>query len=121
MTCLVLFQNAVGVATGAAGDAIVAATPVAQATFESLSAQDPAVLAAGAGALVAVYLAAPAFFGSVVAGARGYAGEFSAAQALDLLSKEDYTLIDVRGDIQKSRSGVPSRPRNVKSKLVFVP
>lgn len=48
-------------------------------------------------------------------------GEFSAAQALDLLSKEDYTLIDIRSDIQKSKSGVPSLPRNVKSKLIFVP
>lgn len=49
------------------------------------------------------------------------AGEFSAAQTLDLLSKEDYTLIDVRPDVQKAKSGVPSLPRPVKNKLVFVP
>lgn len=49
------------------------------------------------------------------------AGEFTAAQALDLLTKEDYTLIDVRTDSQRAKSGVPALPRNSKKKLVSVP
>lgn len=62
-------------ASDVAGDALEAATPVAKATFETLSAQDPAVLAAGAGVLLGVYFLTPGFLGGLVAGARGFAGE----------------------------------------------
>lgn len=51
----------------------------------------------------------------------GHAGEFTAPQALDLLSKEDYTLIDVRSEKDKAKAGVPSLPRNAKNKFLPVP
>eukprot|EP00475_Leptophrys_vorax_P028772 TRINITY_DN41865_c0_g1_i1.p1 TRINITY_DN41865_c0_g1~~TRINITY_DN41865_c0_g1_i1.p1 ORF type:complete len:404 (+),score=68.10 TRINITY_DN41865_c0_g1_i1:76-1287(+) len=113
-------KTAVGIAGDVTEKTITVASPYAQTTFETLIAQDPAVLAAGAGGLLLLYLLAPSFGGSIAYAARGYAGEFTAAQALDLLSTEDYTLIDVRTDSQKSRSGTPSLPRNAKSKLVTV-
>lgn len=62
-------------AVGVAGDAFEKASPVAQATFDTLSAQDPTILAAGAGTLIAIYLLTPGVFGSIVSGARGFAGE----------------------------------------------
>jgi hypothetical protein len=49
------------------------------------------------------------------------AGDLTAPQALDLLTKEDYTLIDVRTDKEKVKSGVPSLPRNIKNKLFALP
>ncbi|GJP71391.1 hypothetical protein CLOP_g2226 [Closterium sp. NIES-67] len=114
-------RNAVGVAGDVTEKTIDLASPYAQATFDTVIAQDPAVLAVAGGGLVLLYLLAPALGGSLAYAARGYAGEFTAAQALDLLSKEDYTLVDIRSDAQKSRSGTPSLPRNAKSKLVAVP
>ena len=50
-----------------------------------------------------------------------HAGELTAPQALDLLSKEDYILIDVRSEKEKVKSGVPSLPRNAKNKFLPVP
>lgn len=49
------------------------------------------------------------------------AGDLTAPQALDLLTKEDYTLIDVRTEKEKVKSGVPSLPRNIKNKLFALP
>ncbi|CAI5505133.1 unnamed protein product [Closterium sp. Naga37s-1] len=114
-------RTAVGVAGDVTEKTIDLASPYAQATFDTVIAQDPAVLAVAAGGLVLLYLLAPALGGSIAYAARGYAGEFTAAQSLDLLSKEDYTLVDIRSDSQRSRSGTPSLPRNAKSKLVTVP
>jgi hypothetical protein len=79
------------------------------------------VLAGGAGALLLVYFLAPPLFSTVAYAARGYKGDLTAPQALDLLTKEDYTLIDVRTDKEKVKSGVPSLPRNIKNKLFALP
>lgn len=114
-------KTAVSVAGDVTGKTFEAASPYAQATVDSLSVQDPAVLAVGAGGLLLLYLLAPSLGGSIAFAARGYAGEFTSAQALDLISTEDYTLIDIRTEAQKARSGIPSLPRNAKSKLVTVP
>lgn len=48
-------------------------------------------------------------------------GELTAPQALDLLSKEDYTLIDVRTLKEKSKSGLPNLPKNAKNKFLAIP
>jgi len=50
-----------------------------------------------------------------------HTGELTALQALDLLSKEDYTLVDVRSEKEKAKSGLPSLPRNAKNKFLPVP
>eukprot|EP00897_Mesotaenium_endlicherianum_P011002 jgi/Mesen1/9930/ME000070S09214 len=103
------------------GQALKIATPYAESTLESVLSQDPSILAAGAGALVLLYLLAPSLGSALASNVRGYRGNFSAAQALDLLATQDYLLIDVRADKEKARSGTPSLPRNAKKKLVSVP
>ena len=50
-----------------------------------------------------------------------HAGELTALKALDLLSQEDYVLLDVRSEKEKSKSGVPSLPRNAKNKFLPIP
>jgi len=110
-----------GDAAGEAGKYIEGAQPYALSTVENLLASDPVVLAGGAGALLLVYFLAPPLFSTVAYAARGYKGDLTAPQALDLLTKEDYTLIDVRTDKEKVKSGVPSLPRNIKNKLFALP
>ncbi|KAG0628637.1 hypothetical protein M758_1G041800 [Ceratodon purpureus] len=117
-------KSVVSVAGEAAGQAekyIEAAQPYALSTFENIIASDPLVLATGAGALLLVYFLAPPLLSSVSYAARGYKGDLTAPQALDLLVKENYTLVDVRSDREKSKSGVPSLPRNAKNKILPVP
>lgn len=109
--------SAAKTAAGVAGDAFTAASPYAKSTLETILAQEPQVLAAGGGALLLVYLIVPGLLSSLAFSAR----DFTAAQALDLLTKEDYTLVDVRTDTQRARTGVPALPRNAKKKLVAVP
>ncbi|CAI5953362.1 unnamed protein product [Closterium sp. NIES-64] len=49
------------------------------------------------------------------------AGELTAAQALDVLEREESVLVDVRSEDQKLSSGVPSLPRGLSRKIIYVP
>jgi len=110
-----------GDAAGQAGQYIEGAQPYAFSTVESFLASDPLVLATGAGALLLLYFLAPPLLSSLSYATRGYKGDLTAAQALDLLSKEDYVLVDVRSEKEKAKSGVPSLPRNAKNKFLPIP
>lgn len=117
-------KTAVTVAGEAAGQAekyIEGAQPTISSTLENILSSDPLVLATGAGALLLLYFLAPPLLSSVTYSFRGFKGELTALQALDLLSKEDYTLIDVRSEKEKAKSGVPSLPRNAKNKFLPIP
>lgn len=48
-------------------------------------------------------------------------GDLTAPQTLDLLVKDNYTLVDVRTVREKTKSGVPSLPKNAKKKILPVP
>ncbi|KAG0614768.1 hypothetical protein M758_6G202300 [Ceratodon purpureus] len=117
-------KAAVSVAGDAAGQAekyIEGAQPSISSTVENVLSSDPLVLATGAGALLVLYFLAPPLFSSVSYAVRGFKGELTALKALDLLSKEDYVLLDVRSEKEKSKSGVPSLPRNAKNKFLPIP
>ncbi|BBN13077.1 hypothetical protein MPTK1_6g00590 [Marchantia polymorpha subsp. ruderalis] len=101
--------------------ALNAAKPLGSSFLESALAADPLFLAEAAGGLVLVYLFAPALLSGLGDAARGYSGDLTAAQALDLLLKQDYTIVDIRSEKEKSRSGIPSLPSNVKNKYIAVP
>jgi len=100
---------------------ITAATPAAESTLETLLAQDPSILLAGGGGLVLLYLAAPSLAKGFSYAVRGFAGELTAAQTLDLLSSSDWTLVDIRSEREKAKSGLPSLPRPAKKKFVTIP
>lgn len=108
-------------AAGEVGKYVEGAQPSILSTLKNVLSSDPIVLATGAGALLVLYLLAPPLLSSISYAARGFKGEFTAPQALDLLSKEDYTLIDVRSEKDKAKAGVPSLPRNAKNKFLPVP
>eukprot|EP00243_Klebsormidium_subtile_P004322 TRINITY_DN18294_c0_g1_i1.p1 TRINITY_DN18294_c0_g1~~TRINITY_DN18294_c0_g1_i1.p1 ORF type:complete len:444 (-),score=114.02 TRINITY_DN18294_c0_g1_i1:363-1610(-) len=113
--------NIAGTAADTVTSAAKSASPFALSALETTLAQQPTVLAAGAGGLVLLYLLAPSLVGGLGQAFRGYAGDVTAAQALDLLTSADYTLIDLRTEREKSKSGTPSLPRNAQSKLIPVP
>eukprot|EP00250_Pteridium_aquilinum_P013853 c21612_g1_i1 orf=470-1774(-) len=100
---------------------IEGAKPVASSTLESIISADPLFIAGGAGALLLLYLLTPSLLSSAAYAARGYKGDLSAAQVLDLLSSSDYLLIDVRTEKEKAKSGLPSLPRNAKNKFLSIP
>ena len=54
-------------------------------------------------------------------GLRGYKGDLSPAQALDMVTSQDYVLIDVRSEKDKGKDGVPQLPSNAKNKLISLP
>lgn len=103
------------------GKALTVASPYAESTLETVLAQDPLILGVGAGSLVLLYLLAPTIFSSIAYSARGFAGQLTAAQTLDLLTTSDYLLVDVRTDKERSRTGTPALPRPAQKKRYSIP
>eukprot|EP00271_Cylindrocystis_brebissonii_P003159 TRINITY_DN1391_c0_g1_i2.p1 TRINITY_DN1391_c0_g1~~TRINITY_DN1391_c0_g1_i2.p1 ORF type:complete len:363 (-),score=111.18 TRINITY_DN1391_c0_g1_i2:722-1810(-) len=101
--------------------ALTTYTPAARGALETLLAQDPLVLAGGAGGLTLLYLLAPSLLGAALESARGFAGELTAPQTLDLLTSSEFLLVDVRTEKERSRSGNPALPRNAAKKRFNIP
>ncbi|CAM6088173.1 unnamed protein product [Calypogeia fissa] len=97
------------------------AQPIGSSVLESALAADPLFLLEAAGGLVLFYFLAPPLVSIIANNARGYAGDLGAAESLDLLLKQSYTLIDIRTEKEKERYGVPSLPSNSKNKYVPIP
>jgi rhodanese-related sulfurtransferase len=93
--------------------------PTATSVLESALSADPLFLAEAAGGLILFYFLAPPLVGVIFN--PGYAGDLGAAEALDRLLKENYTLIDIRTEKEKERSGIPSLPSSSKNKYVAIP
>jgi len=97
------------------------ATPFVNKAIDFLTTAEPTKLAElGVGALALYYLG-PGLLGAAFGSLRGFAGEISAAQALDLLSNEgNAVLIDIRTEAEKESSGLPDAPSSASGKLVEV-
>ncbi|CAL4885165.1 unnamed protein product [Urochloa decumbens] len=98
-----------------------AAKPVASATVENITSLAPEDLVVAAGAAFLAYLLVPPVWSLVSYTLRGYKGELTPAQALDMVTTQGYVLIDVRTDTEKAKAGVPQLPSNAKNKLISVP
>ncbi|KAG6509575.1 calcium sensing receptor, chloroplastic-like [Zingiber officinale] len=96
---------------------IEVAKPIASATAKTITSSDPSTLVVTAGALFVGYLLLPPIWSAL----RGYQGSLSAPQTLDLISAQDYVLIDIRSEKDKNRAGVPSLPSSAKNKIISVP
>ncbi|CAI5937195.1 unnamed protein product [Closterium sp. NIES-64] len=107
--------------TDSTGRAITAVTPYATSTVDLISSADPTALSIAAGGLFGLYLLLPSIGRGIAYSFRGYAGELTAAQALDVLEREESVLVDVRSEDQKLSSGVPSLPRGLSRKIIYVP
>uniref|UniRef100_J3LGQ0 Rhodanese domain-containing protein n=1 Tax=Oryza brachyantha TaxID=4533 RepID=J3LGQ0_ORYBR len=100
---------------------IDAAKPIASATVETIVSWGSADYVVAAGAAFLAYLLLPPAWSLLSFTLRGYKGDLTAAQALDMVTSQDYVLIDVRTEKDKAKAGVPQLPSNAKNKLISIP
>ncbi|KZV16003.1 calcium sensing receptor, chloroplastic [Dorcoceras hygrometricum] len=100
---------------------IFKAKPVAVSTAETVLSAEPRFILGTGGALLLAYLLLPPIFSAISFRYRGYQGELTPAQTLDLLSTKNYNLIDIRSEKDKSKDGTPRLPSNAKNKLISIP
>jgi len=48
-------------------------------------------------------------------------GSLSPAQTLDLISTQNYVMIDIRAETDKNKAGIPRLPSGAKNKMISVP
>ncbi|KAM7475409.1 hypothetical protein LguiB_022652 [Lonicera macranthoides] len=100
---------------------IEGATPIASSTVETITSADPAVLAGSGGALFLAYLLLPHVWSNISFSLRGYKGELTPAQTLDLMSTKNHIMIDIRSEKDKEKAGIPRLPPGARSKLIAIP
>lgn len=100
---------------------IEGAKPIASTTVETISSSDPTVIAGTAGALFIAYLLFPPIWSAISFNFRGYKGELSPAQTLDLVTAQNYILIDIRSEKDKDKAGIPRLPSSAKNKMIAIP
>ncbi|KAL8217627.1 hypothetical protein R6Q57_021000 [Mikania cordata] len=103
------------------GKVIQVAKPIASTTLQTISSADPTTIAVAGGVLVLSYFLLPPVFSVISFNFRGYKGELTPAQVLDLVSSNNYTLIDIRAENDKDKSGIPRLPASSKNKMIAVP
>ncbi|XP_020226796.1 calcium sensing receptor, chloroplastic [Cajanus cajan] len=100
---------------------IEVAKPIASSTVETISSSDPTVIAGTAGALFVAYLLIPPIWSAISSNLRGYKGDLTPAQALDLISTQSYVLVDIRSEKDKDKTGIPRLPSSAKNRMVAIP
>lgn len=100
---------------------IEGAKPIASAMMETVTHSDPSVVVIAAGGLFLSYLLIPSVWSAISFNFRGYKGDLSPAQALDLISSQNYLMIDIRSEKDKNKAGIPRLPSAAKNKMISVP
>ncbi|XVE54608.1 hypothetical protein DITRI_Ditri03aG0095500 [Diplodiscus trichospermus] len=100
---------------------IEAAKPIASSTFETITSSDPVTIVGTAGALFVAYLLLPPIWSVISYSLRGYQGDLTPAQALDLISTQNYIMVDIRSEKDKDRAGVPRLPSSAKKRMFAIP
>ncbi|KAJ4900376.1 hypothetical protein Rs2_14327 [Raphanus sativus] len=72
--------------------AIEVAKPIASSTMETISSADPSVIVVAAGAAFIAYLLLPPVWSAISFNFRGYKGDLTPAQTLDLLCSKNYIM-----------------------------
>jgi len=115
------FSKTTSVVTKTASEGVTAAKPLLSQAITFLTTTEPVVLAEYGLGAIALYYLTPALLGGFVGSLRGYAGEVTAAQALDLLASDgSAVLIDIRTEREKEASGLADVPGGSKGKLLEV-
>lgn len=98
-----------------AGQAVDTAKPLLENLVHFLTTSSPTTLAEVAVGLVASYYLLPPVLKAAGGALRGYAGDVSAAAALDALStRGDAFLLDIRTAREKEQAGIPDLPNSGK-------
>lgn len=114
-------QSAFKTVADAAQPAIGAAKPIASETVQTIGSLEGTDYVVAAGAAFLAYLLLPPAWSLVSYGLRGYKGDLSPAQALDMVTSQGYLIIDVRSENDKGKAGVPQLPSNAKNKIIALP
>lgn len=115
------FQSAFKTVADAAQPAIGAAKPIASETVQTIGSLEGTDYVVAAGAAFLAYLLLPPAWSLLSYGLRGYKGDLSPAQALDMVASQGYLIIDVRTENDKAKAGVPQLPSNAKNKIIALP
>ncbi|XP_010663516.1 calcium sensing receptor, chloroplastic isoform X3 [Vitis vinifera] len=97
------------------------AKPIASSTVETISTAEPTVIVGTAGALFVAYLLFPPIWSVISFSLRGYKGELTPAQTLDLVSTKNYVMIDIRSEKDKEKTGIPRFPSGAKNRIFAIP
>ncbi|CAI9754115.1 unnamed protein product [Fraxinus pennsylvanica] len=95
--------------------------PIATSSVETISSADPVIIVVAGGALFLAYLLLPPVLSAISFGFRGYKGDLTPAQTLDLMSTKNYLMIDIRSEKDKNKAGVPRLPSSAKNKVISIP
>ncbi|XP_074316488.1 calcium sensing receptor, chloroplastic-like [Silene latifolia] len=95
--------------------------PIASSTVETIANSDPALIIETASGLFLAYLILPSVWSFITFNFRGYKGELTPAQTLDMVCTQNYYLIDIRSEKDKNKAGIPQLPPNVKSRIIAIP
>lgn len=115
------FQSAFKTVADAAQPAFGAAKPIASETVQTIGSLEGTDYVVAAGAAFLAYLLLPPAWSLLSYGLRGYKGDLSPAQALDMVTSQGYLIIDVRSENDKAKAGVPQLPSNAKNKIIALP
>ncbi|XP_048548083.1 calcium sensing receptor, chloroplastic [Triticum urartu] len=115
------FQSAFKTVADAAQPAFGAAKPIASETVQTIGSLEGTDYVVAAGAAFLAYLLLPPAWSLLSYGLRGYKGDLSPAQALDMVTSQGYLIIDVRTENDKAKAGVPQLPSNAKNKIIALP
>ncbi|KAK6921090.1 AMP-dependent synthetase/ligase, partial [Dillenia turbinata] len=96
------------------------AKPIASSTVEIISSADAGTIVATAGALFVAYFLLPPIWSAISFSLRGYQGDLTPAQTLDLVSTKNYFIIDIRSEKDKNKAGIPRIPAGAKNKLIAI-
>uniref|UniRef100_A0A5B6YHC3 Putative extracellular calcium sensing receptor n=1 Tax=Davidia involucrata TaxID=16924 RepID=A0A5B6YHC3_DAVIN len=97
------------------------AKPIASSTVNTISSAEPIVIVETAGALFLAYLLLPPIWSAISYSLRGYKGELTPAQALDLISTKNHLMVDIRSEKDKDKAGIPRLPSNAKNRMIAIP
>ncbi|PIA39542.1 hypothetical protein AQUCO_02600177v1 [Aquilegia coerulea] len=95
--------------------------PIAVSALEAILKAEPILIIEASGGLLVTYVLFPPIWSAISFNFRGYKGKLSPAQTLDLLSRRNYFMIDIRLENDKNTTGIPLLPSSVRYKMIAVP
>ncbi|KAF9590928.1 hypothetical protein IFM89_000473, partial [Coptis chinensis] len=95
--------------------------PIASSALEIIIRAEPIEILEASGGLLLSYLLFPPIWSLISFNFRGYKGKLTPAQTLDLLSRRNYHMIDIRLENDKNNAGIPLLPSSAKNKMISVP
>ncbi|KAL5725983.1 hypothetical protein ACHQM5_009058 [Ranunculus cassubicifolius] len=99
-------------------EVLIGAKPIVVAALEIISRAEPVVIVEASGGLLVTYLFLPPIWSALTFNLRGYKGKLTPAQTLDVVSRRNYFMIDIRLHNEKNIAGVPLLPSSAKNKMI---